>query len=43
MYVVKSLLGVTVLESLGVRIDLGAGKVEYSRPSGLALLVAAKG
>jgi hypothetical protein len=43
MDVVEPLLGITVPESLGVRIDLGAGKLEYSRPYGLALLVTAKG
>jgi len=42
MDVVKSLLGVTVLEGLGIKIDSGTGKLEHSRPYGLALLVAAK-
>ncbi len=34
----EPLLGVTVLEGLGLRIDPVTGKVEYSRPYGLAAL-----
>ena len=38
MDVVEPLLGVTVLEGLGVKIDSCTGKLEYSRPYGLAIL-----
>ena len=38
MDVVEPLLGVTVLEGLGIKIDPVTGKLEYSRPYGLALL-----
>ncbi len=34
----EPLLGVTVLEGLGVRVDPVTGTVEYSRPYGLAAL-----
>jgi len=34
----EPLLGVTVLEGLGVRVDPSNGRVEYSRPYGLAAL-----
>ncbi|MEM3766109.1 MAG: aspartyl protease family protein [Candidatus Bathyarchaeia archaeon] len=38
MDVPEPLLGVSTLEGLGVRIDPTTGKVEYSRPYGLAVL-----
>ena len=38
MDVPEPLLGVTVLEGLGIRIDPCTGKLEYSRPYGLAIL-----
>ena len=38
MDVPDPLLGVTVLEGLGIKIDPGTGKLEYSRPYGLAIL-----
>ena len=38
MDVAEPLLGVTVLEGLGVKIDPCTGKLEYSRPYGLAIL-----
>jgi clan AA aspartic protease len=38
MDVAEPLLGVTVLEGLGIKIDPGTGKLEYSRPYGLAIL-----
>jgi len=38
MDVAEPLLGVTVLEGLGIRIDPSTGKVEHSRPYGLAIL-----
>jgi predicted aspartyl protease len=34
----EPILGVTVLEGLGVKVDLVTGKLEYSRPYGLAAL-----
>jgi predicted aspartyl protease len=34
----EPILGVTVLEGLGVNVDLVTGKLEYSRPYGLAAL-----
>jgi len=34
----ESLLGVIVLEGLGVRVDPTTGRLEYSRPYGLASL-----
>jgi len=34
----EPLLGVTALEGLGVKVDPNTGKVEYSRPYGVALL-----
>ncbi|MCI4436822.1 MAG: aspartyl protease [Ignisphaera sp.] len=34
----EPLLGVVVLEGLGVRVDPVTGKLEYSRPYGLAVL-----
>jgi predicted aspartyl protease len=34
MDVVKPLLGVTVLEDLGIKIDSGTGKLEHSDPLG---------
>lgn len=34
----KPLLGVTALEGLGLRVDPASGKVEHSRPFGVALL-----
>jgi len=40
MDVAEPLLGVTVLEGLGIKIDPGTGKPEYSRAYGLALLMA---
>lgn len=36
----EPLLGVTVLEGLGIKVDPNTGKVEYSRPYGVALLKA---
>ena len=38
MDVAEPLLGVTVLEGLGIKIDPCTGKLEYSRPYGLAIL-----
>lgn len=38
MDVPEPLLGITVLESLGIKIDPNTGKLEYSRPYGLAIL-----
>ncbi len=38
MDVPEPLLGVTVLEGLGLRVDPTTGKVEYARPYGLAML-----
>jgi clan AA aspartic protease len=38
MDVAEPLLGVTVLEGLGVKVDPSTGKLEYSRPYGLAIL-----
>jgi predicted aspartyl protease len=34
----EPILGVTVLEGLGVKVDPVTGKLEYSRPYGLAAL-----
>jgi predicted aspartyl protease len=34
----EPVLGVTVLEGLGVKVDPVTGKLEYSRPYGLAAL-----
>jgi len=34
----EPIVGVTVLEDLGVRVDPVTGKLEYSRPYGLATL-----
>lgn len=34
----EPLLGVTALEGLGIKVDPNTGKVEYSRPYGVALL-----
>jgi predicted aspartyl protease len=34
----EPLLGVVVLEGLGIRVDPATGKLEYSRPYGLAVL-----
>ena len=34
----EPILGVTVLEGLGVKVDPVTGKLEYSRPYGLATL-----
>ena len=34
----EPILGVTVLEGLGARVDPATGKLEYSRPYGLAAL-----
>jgi predicted aspartyl protease len=34
----EPLLGVAVLEGLGLRIDPSTGKVEYARPYGLSAL-----
>ena len=34
----EPLLGVVVLEGLGIRVDPVTGKLEYSRPYGLAVL-----
>jgi clan AA aspartic protease len=34
----EPLLGAVVLEGLGIKVDLATGKLEYSRPYGLALL-----
>jgi hypothetical protein len=42
MDAVEPLLGVTVIEGLETKIDSGPGKLEHSRPYGLALLVTAK-
>ena len=38
MDVPEPLVGVSTLEGLGVRVDPTTGKVEYSRPYGLAVL-----
>lgn len=38
MDVPEPLLGVTVLEGLGIKVDPSTGKLEYSRPYGLAIL-----
>ena len=38
MEVVEPLLGVTALEGLGVKIDPSTGRLEYSRPYGVALI-----
>jgi hypothetical protein len=42
MDAVEPLLGVTIVEGLGTKIDSGTGKLEHSRTYGLALLVAEK-
>jgi clan AA aspartic protease len=34
----EPLLGAVVLEGLGIKVDLASGRLEYSRPYGLALL-----
>lgn len=34
----KPLLGVTALEGLGLKVDPSSGKLEHSRPFGVALL-----
>jgi len=34
----EPLLGLTTLEGLGIKVDPNTGKVEYSRPYGVALL-----
>lgn len=34
----EPLLGVTALEGLGIKVDPNTGKLEYSRPYGVALL-----
>lgn len=38
MDVPEPLLGVTTLEGLGIKVDSSTGKLEYSRPYGVALL-----
>jgi len=38
MDVPEPLLGITTLEGLGIRVDPSTGKLEYSRPYGVALL-----
>jgi len=38
MDVPEPILGVTVLEGLGIKIDAVTGELEYSRPYGLAIL-----
>jgi predicted aspartyl protease len=38
MEVPEPLLGVTALEGLGLRVDPVTGKLEYSRPYGLAAI-----
>lgn len=34
----EPLLGVTALEGLGIKVDPTTGKIEYTRPYGLAML-----
>lgn len=38
MEVPEPLLGVTTLEGLGLKVDPTTGKLEYSRPYGVAIL-----
>lgn len=39
----EPILGVTVFEGLGIRIDPATGKLEYSRPYGLSAIYAISG
>jgi len=38
MEVPEPILGVTALEGLGIKVDPTTGKIEYTRPYGLAIL-----